>query len=380
MSKRMRAVRFDHYGPVDVLHVQDVEAPEPGEGEILVDVIATSINPGEIMLREGMFHTRAPAKFPSGQGSDFAGRVAALGAGVRGQNPGDPVIGWTDNRAAQAEQVVVPVDQVIPKPAGVPWDQAACLYVAGCTAYGMVDALAPEPNETVVVTAAAGGVGSIAVQLLRHHGVNVLGIAGPGNDEWLTSIGVRPVNHGAGLPQRLRDAAPNGIDGMLDCYGHGYVRTAITLGVPTRRIVTIIDFDAATQAGAQVVFGSSVASPEMLAELARLIDANELTIPVAATYPLEDVQAAYTQLAQRHTRGKIVLRTTTELPPAPGAPLRLTQGRTPADGEKSTTLYARGLTSHASLNVPKRPGRLPWSHQTAAALGRPSVDDQSPTA
>ena len=99
---------------------------------------------------------------------------------------------------------------------------------------------------------------------------------------------------------------------MLDCYGHGYVHTAVALGVRTQRIVTIIDFDAATQTGAHVVFGHAVASPRMLTELARLIDANDLTIPIAATYPLENVQAAYTRLVQRHTRGKIVLRTATE--------------------------------------------------------------------
>jgi NADPH:quinone reductase len=317
MNKRIRAVRFDQYGTVDVLRVERVEAPEPGGGEVLVDVIATSINPGEIMIREGALHTHTPARFPSGQGSDFAGRVAALGPAASGFGPGDEVIGWTDNRAAQAEQVAVPVNQLIAKPAGVSWEQGACLYVAGCTAYGMVDALGPEPNQTVVVSAAAGGVGSIAVQLLRHRGVHVLGIAGPGNDEWLTSVGVRPVNHGPGILERLRDAAPDGIDGMLDCYGHGYVHTAVKLGVPAQRIVTIIDFDAATETGAQVVFGHAVGSSRMLAELARLIDAHDLTIPIAATYPLENVRAAYTRLAQRHTHGKIVLRTGTEVPATP---------------------------------------------------------------
>lgn len=224
---------------------------------------------------------------------------------------GREVIGWTDERAAQAEYVAVPAPQLTARPAGVPWEQAGCLYVAGATAWGMVDAAAVQPGETVVVSAAAGGVGSIVVQLLRRLDARVLGIAGAGNDDWLLSVGVQPINHGDGLAGRLRDTAPEGIDAVLDCYGGGYVDEAITLGVPAQRIVTIIDFAAAAKHDTKTVHGSEVATATILAELAGMIQVGELTLPIAATYPLDDVREAYTRLAKRHTRGKIVLRAAT---------------------------------------------------------------------
>lgn len=304
----MRAVRFDDYGSVEVLDVREVERPVPEPRRVLVEVVATSINPGEIKIREGAMHERAPATFPSGQGSDLAGRVAAVGSEVTGWAVGDEVIGWTDERAAHAEYVTVPAEQLTGRPDGVPWDQAGSLYVAGCTACAMVQAAAAQPGETVVVTAAAGGVGSITVQLLRRAGVRVLGVAGPRNDEWLTSVRVEPVHHGDGFAERLREAAPGRIDAFLDAYGGGYVEQAVDLGVAPERIVTITDFAAAQKQGATVVWGHQVASAGMLAELARMIDAGELTIPIAATYPLEQVREAYTRVAERHTRGKIVLR------------------------------------------------------------------------
>ena len=108
----MKAVRFDHYGDVDVLEVRDVEDPVPGPGEVLVAVRAAGINPGEIAIREGALHERFPATFPSGEGTDFAGVVQAVGDGVRGFAAGDEVLGWTERRASHAELVVAPEDQL----------------------------------------------------------------------------------------------------------------------------------------------------------------------------------------------------------------------------------------------------------------------------
>lgn len=303
-----RAVRFDRYGPVEVLEVVDVDRPEPGSGEVLVEVVATAVNPGEIMIREGRVHEQWPATFPSGQGSDLAGRVAALGADVTGWTVGDEVLGWTDARAAQAEYVTVPAGQLVGKPAGVAWEQAASLYVAGSTAWGMVQVAAPRPDETVVVTAAAGGVGGIATQLLVRAGARVLGVAGPDNAGWLAAVGAEAVPYGPGLADRLRATARYGIDAALDTYGDGYVDLAVGLGVPPERIVTAIDFAAAERVGARSVWGALVASSEVLGRLAALIEQGQLTIPIAATYPLDRVREAYTRLAERRTRGKIVLR------------------------------------------------------------------------
>lgn len=303
-----RAVRFESYGPVEVLYVDEVEKPRPGRDQVVVEVSATSVNPGEIMIREGGMDEQAPATFPSGQGSDLAGRIVAVGDEVTGWVVGEEILGWTDERAAQAEYVAVPADQLARKPAAVPWEQAGSLYVAGCTAYGMVQAVEPQDGETVVVAGAAGGVGSIAVQLLRRLGVRVLGVAGQSNDDWLRSLDVEPVNYGEGLDERLRAAAPDGVDAVLDAFGGDYVEQAIRLGVAPERVVTIIDFAGAKTHGAKVLFGYQVASVAMLAELAGLIADGDLTIPIAATYPLEDVREAYSRLAERRTRGKIVLR------------------------------------------------------------------------
>ncbi|MGA6226598.1 alcohol dehydrogenase catalytic domain-containing protein, partial [Streptomyces umbrinus] len=136
-----KAVRFAGYGDRDVLNVVDVERPEPGERQVLVKVVAAGINPGEAVIRQGFIHDRFPATFPSGQGSDLAGIVEELGGGVSGFAVGDEVIGFTDNRASHAEYVIVEEDHLSPRPAGVPWEQAGALFVAGTTAYAAVHAV-----------------------------------------------------------------------------------------------------------------------------------------------------------------------------------------------------------------------------------------------
>lgn len=290
-----------------MLKVVDVEKPTPAPGRVLVEVITTSINPGEIAIREGDKHEVAPATFPSGQGSDLAGRVVAIGAQVGEWAPGDEVIGWTDERAAQAEFVSVPADQLIARPPTVPWDQAGSLYVAGGTARGLVDAVPAGSGETAVVFAAAGGVGSLLTQLLVSSGVRVLAVAGPANDDWLRSVGAEPVHHGEGLQQRLLDAAPDGIDAAYDAFGDGYVELSLAIGVDVDRVVTIIDFEAAERLGVTIVFGYQVTSTDVLTELVKLIEDGQLIVPIAARYPLEEVHEAYTELAERRTRGKVVL-------------------------------------------------------------------------
>ncbi len=307
MQNMPQAVRFDHYGPVEVLEVVEVEKPAPDPGQVIVEVVATSINPGEIAIREGEKHDVAPASFPSGQGSDLAGRVVEVGVEVGEWNVGDEVLGWTDERAAQSEFVAVPADQLIARPSSVPWDQACSLYVAGGTARGMVDTVPTGSGETAVVFAAAGGVGSFLTQLLVRNGVRVLAVAGPSNDEWLRTVGAEPVHHGEGLGQRLRDAAPDGIDAAYDAFGDGYVELAITMGIDADRVITIIDFEAAERFRAKTVFGYQVTSAGVLTELVELIQAGDLTVPIAASFPLTQVREAYTQLAERHTRGKVVL-------------------------------------------------------------------------
>src|SRR6185437_563673 len=154
----MQAVRFDEYGPVDVLDVRDVPVPEPGAGQVLVRVRAAGINPGEAKIRDGALHERWPATFPSGQGSDFAGVVERVGDGVTEVEPGAEVIGWVDTRSSQAEYVVADAANLAARPSGVPWEVAGAIPVAGFTAWAAVRAVGVKQGDTVVVSGAAGGV------------------------------------------------------------------------------------------------------------------------------------------------------------------------------------------------------------------------------
>ncbi len=304
----MRAVRFDHYGGVDVLKVVEVPRPVPSGGQALVRVKAAGINPGEVSIREGRMHERWPATFPSGQGSDLAGIVEELADGVEQFAPGDEVIGFTDERASQAELVLVPVEHLVLRPQSVPWEAAGGLPIAGTTAYAAVRAVAPSAGETVVVSGAAGGVGSLAVQLARRAGAEVIGLASESNHQWLSDHGVIPLGYGDGVAERVRAVCAGGVDAFVDTFGGGYVELALDLGVQPQRIDTIIDFQAAQRHGVKTDGSAAGASAQVLAELAGLVAAGELEVPVAHVYPLEQVQDAYRELERRHTRGKIVLR------------------------------------------------------------------------
>jgi NADPH:quinone reductase-like Zn-dependent oxidoreductase len=303
----MRAVRFERYGGPEVLEVVEVEDPTPGPGQVLVRVKAAGINPGEVAIREGRLQDRWPARFPSGEGSDLAGVVQHAADGVEGWSPDSEVIGWSDERSSHAELVVVPADHLTARPAEVPWEVAGALYVAGATAWAAVRAVAPQPSETVVVSAAAGGVGCLAGQLAHRAGARVLGIASDAHHEWLRAHDVVPVAYGEGLAQRLREEAAEGIDAFIDTFGGGYVDLAVELGVRPERIDTIIDHEAAQRHGAKTDASAAGSSAEVLAELAGMIARGELELPIAATYPLERVREAYEHLEKRHTLGKIAL-------------------------------------------------------------------------
>jgi NADPH:quinone reductase-like Zn-dependent oxidoreductase len=304
-----RAVQFDAYGGIDVLEVRDVPRPVPGAGEVLIEVKAAGINISEAVLRSGALHGLWPLTFPSGQGSDLAGVVAALGSGVGDLAVGDEVIGFSNRRSSHAEYVTVPADQLTSRSTAVPWEVAGSLYVAGTTAYAAVRAMRLVHGDTVAIAGAAGGVGSIAVQLARRAGATVLGIAGPSNDDWLADHGAVPVNYGDDLPARLRAAKPSGrIDSLLDFFGGGYVAMAVEdLEISPDRVDTIADFDAVERFGVQSAGGADAATATVVAELAGLVARGELEVPIAGVFALDDVRDAYRELELRHTRGKLVL-------------------------------------------------------------------------
>jgi NADPH:quinone reductase-like Zn-dependent oxidoreductase len=302
-----QAVRFDEYGGIDVLRVTEVDRSVPGPGQVLVRMVAAGINPGEAKIRQGLLAHRWPATFPSGQGSDLAGVVEELGPDVTGFAVGDEVIGFTDNRASHAELVVAEAANLIHKPAGVSWEAAGSLYVAGATAWAMVHAVSLGPGDIVVVSGAAGGVGSIVVQLARIAGATVIGLASEANHPWLISHGVIPVSYGEGVADCIREASGGRVDAFLDTQGGGYVELAIELGVRPERIDTIADFAAKETYGVKIDGNAVGGNARVLAELAALVDQGRLEIPVANVYPLTRVQDAYRELEKGHTHGKIVL-------------------------------------------------------------------------
>ena len=301
-----RAVRFDEYGGVVVLQVTDVPKPAPGPGQVLIRVRAAGINPGEAKIREGLLHARFPATFPSGEGSDLAGIVAATGPGVTGFSAGDEVIGFTNNRASHAQYVLAEAESLTPRPAGVSWEAAGSLFVAGATAYAAVRAVELTEGDTVVVSGAAGGVGSIAVQLAKRAGATVIGLASAAHHEWLRGHGVIPLAYGDGLAEGIRRAAGQ-VDAFVDTVGGDYVQIALDLGVEPSRIDTIANFGAVEKYGVKGDGSAAGASAGVLAVLAWLVAAGEVEIPIAAAYPLEQVRDAFRQLEQGHIRGKIVL-------------------------------------------------------------------------
>jgi NADPH:quinone reductase-like Zn-dependent oxidoreductase len=302
----MRAVRFNQYGDVDVLQVVEVPRPVPGPGQVLVQVRAAGINPGEAKIRDGAVHEIFPATFPSGQGSDLAGVVVETGDGVDEFAPGDEVVGFTDTRSSHADDALVQATNLVPRPPGVSWEVAGAVFVVGTTAMAAVRAVGAGPGDVVVVAGAAGGVGSLAAQLAHLAGARVLGIAGAADGPWLREHGIEPINYGGDVAAAIR-ASTDRVDAFIDTAGHGNVALALDLGVARDRIDTVIDFASAAQFGVKTDGGAAAASADTLAELLGLLADGRLELSISTTFPLDHVRDAYRFLDTKHGHGKVVL-------------------------------------------------------------------------
>jgi NADPH:quinone reductase-like Zn-dependent oxidoreductase len=302
------AVRYDHFGHTDVLYIAELPKPSPKAGEILVRVKTAGINPGEASIREGMLEKQFPSTFPSGQGTDFAGVVESVGEGITQFKAGDEVIGFTNGRNGQAEYVVVTANELVPRLPEISWEEAGGLFVVGTTAYAAISAVSLQAGETLIVSGAAGGVGSAAVQIAKHRGATVIGLASEPHHQWLKDHGVIPVAYGENDEEKIKAALNGGkADAFIDTSGKGYVELAIKLGIPADRIDTIIDFEAAKKYKVKTDGNSVAANAQVLNKLVCMVNEGELEIPIAKTYPLKQVREAYKELEQHHTHGKIVL-------------------------------------------------------------------------
>ncbi|MGD9891841.1 MAG: NADP-dependent oxidoreductase [Dehalococcoidia bacterium] len=304
-----RAVRLESFGGPEILTLREVPAPQAGSGQIRVRVTAAGLNPMDwIMTSDAETAARFGLSLPCGFGTDYAGVVDQVGAGVTEFAAGDRVFGGARSRAV-ADYVVVDVAGTIAAtgaphhtPDGVDDRTAATLTIAGCTAAAALANVKPGPGDTVLIGGAGGGVGVFTVQLARLAGARVIGTGAATSADALRALGAEPVAYGAGLVDRLRVLAPTGVTAAIDLYGTETAQAARELGVPDERITTI----AARVDGITPVNGAN-AAPGAIEEIARLVAAGQLRVPIAASFPVEQIRAAVELQAGRHVHGKVVI-------------------------------------------------------------------------
>ncbi len=302
----MRAAVYHEFGGPEVLGVEQVDLPKMSQNGVLVRTRAAGLNPADYMLQEGLGADAMDTLFPVTPGWDVAGVVEQVGPGVWELAPGDEVIGYVRSdvlhAGSYAEFVAADVGAFVRRPRGMSWEAAAGLPLAGFTAYQSVDrALAVRAGETLLVHGAAGGVGSLAVQVGVARGARVLGTASPANHEYLGMIGAEPLDYGDGLLDGVRALAPEGVDAVLDTVGRGGLDIMSRIGTAEVRVATI----AGVHPLARPVFARLDHAD--LESLVELVEDDRLGVRVAATYPLEQAADAQRALRSSHSRGKIVL-------------------------------------------------------------------------
>lgn len=296
-------VRFSQYGPPEVLEVVTVPTPEPGPGEVRIQVRSAGVQPFDCATRRGDFQQWKPLDLPARLGNEVAGVVDAVGDGV--DIPvGQEVLAFLDMQG-YATDVVVPADQTSPKPASMPWEQAGGLTVSAQTAYTALDALNITDEDRLLVHAAAGGVGSFAVQLAVIRGATVIGTASERNHDYLRSLGATPVVYGPGLAGRVRQTCPDGITAALDAIGGDALDVSMDLLDSPERIVTIADWMKSSQMGIRRI--GTERSQRKLRDLSDWYADGMLHIEIAASYPLDRAAQAHRDVETGHVRGKIVL-------------------------------------------------------------------------
>ncbi len=305
-----RAVIYEKFGGPEVLELRDVPEPHAGPCEVRVRVAAVGLNPmdwGLALLPE--LAAQFGITVPSGFGYDFAGVVDEVGGGVEDFAVGNRVYGGVMERAA-ADFVVVKSPPAAPEalrhtPDGISDEVASTLPIAGLTAAAALEAIDLKPGDTVLIGGAAGGVGVFAVQLAKLIGATVIGTASESTFEFLRQLGTEPVAYGAGLAERVRALAPDGVTAATDLYGTETIEAALELGVPPERISTIAA--GPNPPGGVRATGGSEAQPDALERITDAILAGHITVPIAASFPIEQIRDAVTLQADRHVHGKIVI-------------------------------------------------------------------------
>lgn len=304
----MKAIVTHDYGGPETLEPADQPVPKVGPDQVLVRVKAAGVNPVDWKIVAGGLDPVLHVHFPLIPGLDVAGVVEQTGLDAPEFAVGDEVFGFVRKDEVQhgtyAELVAAPVRTLAHKPAALDWQQAAGLPLAGLTAYQALRRLGIGEGETVLIHAAAGGVGSLGVQIALAGGARVIGTAGEHNHAFLRGLGAEPVAYGDGLEERVRELAPEGVDAALDFVGQDAVAVSQRVLKKPDRVLSIVDHEVAAKGGHYLFVRPD---PADLAALAELAEAGKLTVPVDAALPLEQAAEAFRRSQSGRTRGKIVL-------------------------------------------------------------------------
>ncbi|KGN36245.1 NADP-dependent oxidoreductase [Knoellia subterranea] len=304
----MQAITYSEYGTPDTLTLSELPDPKVGPGEVLIRVRSASVNPVDWKLMAGYLDGLMQVDFPVIPGWDVAGVVEAVGLDTPEYAVGGEVISYARKDWVQqgtfAELVSAPVRTVARKPKSLDWHQAAGLPLTGLTAYQLLNRLGTKAGDTVLIHAAAGGVGILGVQIARALGARVIGTASEGNHEFLRELGVEPVVYGDGLAERVRELAPEGVDVVADFVG-GVLDVTQSVLKEGGRHGSIADGAVEGAGGIAAWVRPDAADLQALADLA---DAGKLTVPVAEVFDLADAAAAYRLSQTGHVRGKIAIR------------------------------------------------------------------------
>jgi len=333
----MKAMGIRAFGGRERLALLDVPCPAPGPGEVRIRIAASGVNPIDWKIREGLRQDRLPHVFPVVLGWEAAGTIDAIGEGAgKGAGAGDGEAAGAPSRdgaadwavgdavcayarqpvvhaGTYAEAIVLPAASVARAPRSIDAVHAACLPLAGLTAWQALDALALQAGETLLIHAAAGGVGAFAVQLARVRGARVLGTASPANHAWLRELGCEAViDYRAGpVHTAVREVVPTGVDAVLDGAGGEALHDNLGAIRDGGRLVTLVEQPTDpifAQRGLRCAWIFAEPNGEQLAEIAALVDAGRLGVHVDAIFPLEEAARAHERLEARHVRGKLALR------------------------------------------------------------------------
>jgi NADPH:quinone reductase-like Zn-dependent oxidoreductase len=306
----MFAVQFDRFGPPEVLTVGPFPEPHAGRDEVRIRVRAAGVSPVDVALRAGRSPSRERISLPHIPGVDAAGIVDEVGADVAGTTIGDEVFGAVDVArlgGASAEFAVLKFWAA--KPASMSWEEAGAGATSIETATRVLDLLDVHAGTTLLIDGAAGGVGSVAVQLAITRGARVVGTGSPANETFIAQLGAIPTTYGPGLPERVRALHDGPVDLALDVAGAGSLPELIAITGTAASIVTIADFTA-SQLGVRLSIGDLGGEPtghHGLATAAALSGEGRFRVPVQEVFSMAQAARAHAFAAQGPRQGKIVL-------------------------------------------------------------------------